>query len=805
MDMYSEILERIKSSLVFEDYRNDSFWQSFFGRNLRVEQGWKIHVSFVEDEFERLIQEILPKLIEERITFKVPVNASKLKGLNAGQYGQDQIGKCLTIYPNSYEEFEKLVKWADASWTQSAAPRVSLEPRLRKNGCVSFRYGDLIGRFYLSNLGQPIRYVEDRAGQKIEDTIERTFELLQELKFEYFLDDENKYSEILSRIEESYIVLKKNPKSASLTLFAIRKSDLTKVTIKMGFKDRAEVSSDTYAVIKNEANILKFLKERNYPYCSEVIELIENDREVAVVIKYIDGVGIGESIPELEDLSVQIIEAVRSLHEIGVVHADLKEENIIYDDGKVTLIDFGSSGCLNMPIQYNMKTPGYYDLSIDSDTYNFEIDNYALRRVLFGIQVGCKVTNIKNDDGTLYHLIQSSSQRSSVLQNLYQRVLPNDLNSLKPDKVFRAAMDYYDSPANRWFNGHEYSSYQLNNINIGACGVSLGLLGLRNQISRPEDIDNILEATLNRVSKDYLNQNSAGLFTGNGGNALTLLVFGKKYNNKEWLDTSKKLIFDAISVESHADYFSGIAGTLLAAVLINREFKDELLDQLIIQKMVSLIEKLESKEGLFGIVNSKTGHIETGLAHGSAGIAYCLYHVGEYFDDDGIKILSKKIFRSIFDSMRSSHGVFFDSSKVDVSPNSTWCKGIGGILWAQLDSFGVTGDMRESFDWYAKVFESSVGITNPTLCHGMAGQLELLEALVAIDPTPLRCGLSERVRQSLTAMIVEKNDKQYFLSENMEYVTPDLWIGFLGTANSMLRESKNMIMSHSYFVELLND
>lgn len=59
---------------------------------------------------------------------------------------------------------------------------------------------------------------------------------------------------------------------------------------------------------------------------------------------YVDAAPMGLTVTESKSFLTQIVDAVAFLHSHGVVHRDIKDENIILDGkGGVQLIDFGSA------------------------------------------------------------------------------------------------------------------------------------------------------------------------------------------------------------------------------------------------------------------------------------------------------------------------------------------------------------------------------------------------------------------------------------------------------------------------------
>jgi len=98
----------------------------------------------------------------------------------------------------------------------------------------------------------------------------------------------------------------------------------------------------------------RFLKEGqrasalNDPHIAGVYDVIEEKNELYLVMEYIEGatlrrrLGQPLAIPEFLDIGIQCADALQVAHEKGIVHGDVKPENIMLTPaGQVKMLDFG--------------------------------------------------------------------------------------------------------------------------------------------------------------------------------------------------------------------------------------------------------------------------------------------------------------------------------------------------------------------------------------------------------------------------------------------------------------------------------
>lgn len=121
----------------------NSFWRfSRPSRSSDPEQGWKLHVSGTVLNACDLLERLGPLLQSRDVHFKTPTSLSHVARLNAGIHGSySQVGKLITIYPDSDNEAVSLARQLYRLTCDLRAPAVPFEERFGPHGCVYYRYG----------------------------------------------------------------------------------------------------------------------------------------------------------------------------------------------------------------------------------------------------------------------------------------------------------------------------------------------------------------------------------------------------------------------------------------------------------------------------------------------------------------------------------------------------------------------------------------------------------------------------------------------------------------------------------------
>jgi 5'-AMP-activated protein kinase catalytic alpha subunit len=121
-----------------------------------------------------------------------------------------------------------------------------------------------------------------------------------------------------------------------------------KVAVKILEKHKIVEDVDVERVTRE----IKILKMARHPNIIQLYEIIETPRQLYLITEYVPGGELFDYIVKHHRLSEaeackffqQIMSAIDYLHELGIVHRDMKPENLLLDyDGQIKLVDFGLS------------------------------------------------------------------------------------------------------------------------------------------------------------------------------------------------------------------------------------------------------------------------------------------------------------------------------------------------------------------------------------------------------------------------------------------------------------------------------
>lgn len=140
--------------------------------------------------------------------------------------------------------------------------------------------------------------------------------------------------------------------------------------------------------------------------------------EVILVMEYVDGEELAEyakelNLPGLVEAFLQVARGLQSMHQTGMVHADLKPGNILVStDGVVKIIDFGQSCKIGTAKPKRQGTPDY----IPYEQYHcMELDArcdvFSLGATIYSVLTGKAMTTEMNKQLNEHHAAAQVSRK----------------------------------------------------------------------------------------------------------------------------------------------------------------------------------------------------------------------------------------------------------------------------------------------------------------------------------------------------------------------------------------------------------
>ncbi|XP_051565731.1 serine/threonine-protein kinase Nek3-like [Myxocyprinus asiaticus] len=194
-----------------------------------------------------------------------------------------------------------------------------------------------------------------------------------------------------------------------------------------------QLSRDCITKAKSEADVLCRLK---HPYIVHYKESFEENGSLYIIMNYCEGgdlakvmavqKNIGVHLPEekILDWFTQICLALKHIHDKGILHRDLKPQNIFLTEGRLILGDFGITKTLaqEVYVHKNVGTPLYIAPEVLIGTpYTAESDIWSLGWVL------CELCMVQFDTENIEEL--SLAQRLTQIPRLSEHYT-SDLQTL---------------------------------------------------------------------------------------------------------------------------------------------------------------------------------------------------------------------------------------------------------------------------------------------------------------------------------------------------------------------------------------
>jgi hypothetical protein len=449
--------------------QRDDVWL-MVGKPTRV-AGWKLHVSATVTGVDPLFERVLPCLARHGAHFKMAADRDAIVQLGAGDFGEAQIGKVITVYPRNDAQAVALARELIEHSRGIVGPSVATDLHLGE--AVYARYGSVRPRIVSDRFGEPAELIPDGSGNWMPDLRPIPFSCPQGIAIPFptaAAAPAPARPDARGLLGGRYFVTDVlRPGLAGSVLRAIDLRDVRRPAACVLKQARPHCSADELgrdhrARLRHEAAVLARL--RGLTGIASAGKYFEDEGTGYLPIAYVPGQTLDELVNQLVSgrswlrvraqarqrllrYAAQLVGRLRSAHARGVIHRDVAPGNVwIGDDDHVYLLDWECAHVVGSRIPaFRLGTPGFSDLSRERRAPGLGDDWQACGRVfafiLTGLDPAAVVHGQPRELATRF--AELTGLRNAMLIELLARTLADE-----PSGELDAAMllGAFASPAN---------------------------------------------------------------------------------------------------------------------------------------------------------------------------------------------------------------------------------------------------------------------------------------------------------------------------------------------------------------------
>jgi len=816
----------------------DAAWLHFRKHGVVVpRQGWKLHVSATPDSVVALVRDVLPALADRQVFFKMPADLAGVVSLTSGGAGPSQLGKVVTVYPADDDELRMTVELLDTAWRPVHAPQPPHELPVGTGGALTMRFGVFLGSEVLVEpTGRPHSALRGPTGALEPDRRDATPAWAPAPPLPPTPRPSTAPDRVFDISGRRFAALRPLASRAGAAVYAAfdtRSLDVVLVRVASPGVGADELGHDAAARLDNEARVLRHLAgARGTP----VVLAHDPERHLLVT----GDVG-GRSMEhlDLEDRLSALAGAaadLQGLHDLGVVHRDVKPPNVLFDGSRAHLVDFELAALAGDDDLLVGGTVAYQPAGAQYANPDPATDVYALGSCLTYALLGSDPARLPRSDNRERQLsllrLRGHETGAALVERLTApepatptaaeaaELLAVGAGAMRAEAARGAPPPPVDAGwareaarsaglatrafrvphrhGHHWRNAHHFAAYAMESVNVGAAGVVLGLCTLDAALGSDEFADDVMGGARWLASRAPYPR-AHGLFTGNAGVALALAVAARRHQQRDLTAAARERFRAATAGPlASADLFSGTAGVVLAALSLADVLDQEWPLELVRDAVPTLLAPARAGDG--GLIGWPEGSADEGptlygAAHGSAGVALALASWGLRTGDREATALAVDVFSGLHERALASDGDFLADSTGRVSPVSMWCHGLTGLSWCLEQVAADLPVLADARAWAAgRVVAAGPALGDPTMCHGTSGSLETFRLIGSTAASDDAAAVLRIVQQSVPGGLG-------WSSEDPSVATPDLWVGLLGPATQLAlleRGSRDALVSPSW-------
>jgi len=391
-------------------------------------QGWILHLSVVLSQVWKLLETVIPFLVEENVTFKIPSNLTVASDILSGGFGLTQIGKLITIFPENDRLSVSLAKKLIELTKCFKGPRIPTDNCL--GGIVYTRYGAFQPIIQLGIDGKEEKYIYNSNNELARDRYSVPFQIPEGVIWPF--------EEILPYTPSSLFVgsnnlcrptsiLKVDPRgNVYKGIYLKGLLSVKKCVIKQGHKN---MNSDLWG--RDIQDRLAWQMELHNKLghivpLPRIYDFYQQDETSYLIMEYISGISLFDKRKEINPLSgiwhelslkdsarlvryvIDIAHLVALLHRNGYVHRDIVPVNFLIDKkGNIFPIDLELTFSLQEEKPsppFALGTPGFASPEqLASCQPTVKEDIYGFGATLMEVFTGLSPVKVDTKEGARFY------------------------------------------------------------------------------------------------------------------------------------------------------------------------------------------------------------------------------------------------------------------------------------------------------------------------------------------------------------------------------------------------------------------